>query len=259
MGLKIGNNNIAAVFKGTTVIKEIYKGTTRVFASQTEAPTISFVTADDTQTSLKIRVFNNDTDNLTDISISYSGGPFTQGSLSIASGQTQDFVITGLTPATSFTFTATADANGKGFSENSNSITRSTLTNQTPTISFISATIDALNYTFTNNNKVPANIRTTLVTGATASNVIESSTISVSALAGETTSGTITFSGLGENSTRTLAARAEINGNLSGQAEDTRTTLQITYSSSLSPTTINEGASTTATITTANFGNGTLY
>lgn len=259
MGLKKGNTNILAVFKGTTPIKEIYKGENRAFASQTEAPTISFVTADDTQTSLKIRVLNNDSDNLTDISISYSGGPFTQGSLSIASGQTQDFTITGLVPGTSYTFIATADANGKGFSENSNSITRSTLTNQTPTINFQNVTLDAINYTFTNNNKVPANIRTTLVSGSTASNVTGSSTISVSALAGETTSGNVSFSGLGQNSTRTLATKAEINGNLSGQATDTRTTLQTTYSISLSPSSVNEGASTTATITTTNFGSGTLY
>lgn len=259
MAIKIGDKDIIAIFKGNKEVTEVFKGTEQVYVSQTEAPTISFVTANDKQASLTIRVFNNDKDDLTDISIAYSGGPFTQSSLSIGSGQTQDFEITGLTPGTSYTFTTTADAGGKGFSENSNSITRSTLANQAPTINFVSRTLDALNYTFTNNNKSPANIRTTIVQGTTASNVTGSSTISVANLAGETTSGTVTFSGLGQNATRTVAAKAEIGGNLSGQVQDTRTTLQITYAISLSPTSVNEGQSTTATVTTTNFGSGTLY
>jgi hypothetical protein len=352
MAIKIGNNNIAKIFKGTVEVKEVYKGEDQVFVSATLAPTLAFVSK--TQSTVTLTVTNNDPDPLTDIEIRYASSTFTQSSLSITTSQ--NFTITGLTTNTEFNFIAIADANGKGFSEDSNTIiqttlavqepdiifvdsnqtririklqnnnaeectivrnfgttcqtlttsstpitvgaglesdiitlgnddltpgttyciraaavingilgpveqddTRSTVANQTPTISFVSATLSALNFTFRNNNAVPANIRTTIAAGSTATNVTGNSTISVSNLAANTTSGTIGFTGLSQGSTHTIGARAEIAGNLSGQADSTQTTLQITYAISLSPTSINEGASTTATVTTTNFGSGTLY
>lgn len=259
MAIKIGNKKIAEIYKGSTPIKEVLRGDVQNFVSATVPPTLGFVSA--TQTSIVLSVLNNDPDNLTDIEISYGGLTFTQNSLSIGEGQTQNFTISSLDPNTSFDFIAIADANGKGFSENSNTISESTLAVQAPTINFDSATVNSLKFTFTNNNEVPANIRTTINSNSTPSAVTDSSTISVSNLAKDATSGIITFSGLDENSTYTIAAKADIGGNLSSQVASTKDTLEITYSISANDTTIDEvnDRTTTFNITTQNYGSGTLY
>lgn len=225
MAIKIGNKDIIAIFKGDKEITEVFRGTDQVFASKTEAPTLSFVSA--TETSITLRIFNNDKDNLTDIEISYASQTFTQGSLSIGTGLTQDFTIQNLTPGISFNFIAIADANGKGFSDNSNTITNSTLANKTPDINFISATTSALTFTFKNNNGVQSNIRTTITSGSSPSTVLANSTLSVPNLGAGLTSTNITFSGLNSFSTHTVAAKAEISGNLSGQATSTQTTINL--------------------------------
>lgn len=259
MAIKIGDKKIAKIKKGSTEVKEVATGSTRTFISSTEIPTLSFVSK--SQTKITLRILNNDSDNLTDIQIDYNGQSFTQGSLSIPSGQNQDFTITGLDPNTNYDFTAIADANGKGFSEQSNTINQSTLAMQTPDITFVSRTVTSLNYTFKNNNDEPANIRTTITSGSSASNVTASSTISVSDLDADTTSGSISFTGLSENTTYSIGARSEIGGHLSNQSSATNTTLDITYSISANDTSINESSDrdTTFNISTTNFGSGTLY
>jgi len=191
-------------------------------AKITEAPTLAFVSR--TQTTMTLSITNNDPDPLTDIEIRYASTFFTQSSLSIVNSQ--NFTITGLAVNTPYNFIATADANGKGFSPDSNTVTQSTLANQTPGITFSSVTTSSLSFTFTNNNLVTASIRTTFVSGSSASTVLSGSTIlsQNENLGPNSTGNVVTFSGLNSGSTHTVAAKADINGNLSGQNQSTQTT-----------------------------------
>jgi hypothetical protein len=299
-----------------------------------------------------LTVTNNDPEPLTDIEIRYASTTFTQGSLEITTSQ--NFTITGLDTNTEFNFIATADADGKGFSEDSNTITQTTLAvlapdilfedsnqtririklknnnaeectivrnfgttcqtlttsstpitlgagdtsdiitlgsddltpgttyciraaavingilgpveedtittpaNQVPTVTFSSRTHNSLTYTFTNNNAVPAAIKAINNSGTGNPPNVTTGTATIFTLnPGVPTNHT--FPGLDQNTNYRVGARAAIGSSLSDPQVNTAAVATIGYNISLSPTSVNEGSSTTASITTQNFGSGTLY
>jgi hypothetical protein len=220
MAIKIGNNNIIAIFKGTNTIKEAYKGTVPVFVSGTNAPTLSFVSA--TQGSITLRVFNNDPDTVTFTEIRYGGQTFTSA-LTINSQATRDFVITDLIPNTSFTFIANVDADGKGLSEDSNQEVRSTLAHVNPSFFATSSpNSSTVSFRVTNNNSIQSTIRYAV----SGSNPTTSS--SGVSLAPGATSGNINVGGQPANSTRTVRIAADVNNVLSGIVSTTITTMMAT-------------------------------
>jgi hypothetical protein len=228
----------------------------RASGAKTKAPTLAFVSK--TQTSITLSITNNDKAPLTDIEIRYNSTSFTQGSLSITSNTSENFEITGLEIDTEFNFIATADANGKGFSKDSNTITESTLINQAPDVTFVSRTHNSLTYGFKNKNGVSANIKALINSGTGAPPNVTTSTETIISNLGAGLTLNHTFTGLTQNTNYRVGARAEINNNLSGQT-DSAAVATIGYNISLSPTSVNEGQSTTASITTQNFPSGTLF
>jgi predicted DNA binding protein len=155
MAIKIGNNNIAAIFKGNVEIKEIYRGNELVFVSGTEAPTISFVSAQ--QTTVTISVLNNDPDTLTFVRITH--GATTQDfNVSIASNTSGNVVVTGLDISNNYNFVANVDADGKGLSEDSNTLNASTIAVQSPTFSNFSQTQTSITFRVNNPNSIAGTV-----------------------------------------------------------------------------------------------------
>jgi len=114
------------------------------------------------------------------------------------------------------------------------------------------ATIGTVSFTLTNNMEEAARIHY----GTTATP--NSGFVDLNAGA---TSGTQTITGLAAGTNFTLFARAEFEGEFSENATQAFTTNTIGYQISASPTSINETTTrtTTLTVTTTNFGSGTLY
>jgi hypothetical protein len=123
-----------------------------------------------------------------------------------------------------------------------------TITNVTVGNTF--ATIGTVSFNLTNNMEEPARIFYGTSTPPTSTFVD---------LGANATSGTLTISGLNQGTSYVLYARTDFDGELTEIVSANFTTLTISYSISFSPTSINEGASTTATVSTTNFGSGTLF
>jgi hypothetical protein len=112
------------------------------------------------------------------------------------------------------------------------------------------ATIGTVTFTLTNNIEETATVFYGITTPPTGTSV---------SLAGNTTSSTLSITGLNAGQSYVLYARTDYEGELTTIVEAPFTMNTIGYAISFSPTSINEGATTTATVTTTNFGSGTLF
>lgn len=216
MGIKIGNKNIAAIFKGTTEIKEVFRGTTQIFVSGTNTPTLTLIAT--RQSQVVLRVTNNDPDVVNFTEIKYGSETFTSALTINGNGGTRDFTITGLAMTTPFSFIANVDADGKGLSSDSNTISTTTLAQQMPNIESVSApSPTSIRFRLRNNNA-----ETTTVRYRISGSDPTTSSAGVS-LAANGLSSFITISDQPQDSLRTIRAATFIN-NIKGPVRQAQVT-----------------------------------
>lgn len=120
-----------------------------------------------------------------------------------------------------------------------------------PSITEVTPGVTSVSFKLTNNMEEPARVYYEIGNATPTANFVD--------LGANTTSSTLTLTGLSENTSYTLYAQTEYEGEKTSAVSEAFTTLQITYSITQSTTSVNEGGSVTFTVSTTNFGNGTLY
>lgn len=212
-----GNKKVEAIFKGNNEIKEVFKGIDQLFVSGTAPATLTLISI--RQSQVVLRVTNNDPDVVDFTEIRYASQTFTSSLTINGNGGTRDFTITGLAMTTPFSFIANVDADGKGISEDSNTISTTTLAQQTPSIESVSAlNPTTIRFRLRNNNAETTTVRYA-ISGSNPTTSSPGVTLAAGAL-----SSNIDVGGQPASSTRTIKSATFINNISSGVASTNVTT-----------------------------------